>query len=161
VTTPVSGVAWLDREWSTSLLDPAAVGWDWLGVNLDDGGALTAFQMRDAAGKPLWAGGSWRTANGVLTPLGPDDVRFAGQRVWHSSRTGTDYPVATDVTITLSGTDQTRRFHVVPLFDDQELDTRPAGGPVYWEGAVRVDGDSGIRGRGYLEMTGYFERLKF
>ena len=31
-------------------LDPAAVGWDWVGLNLDDGGALMAFRIRDADG---------------------------------------------------------------------------------------------------------------
>src|SRR5690606_16962716 len=51
----VSGTAWLDREWSSSLLDPRAVGWDWAGINLDDGGALMAYQVRDAAGKTIWA----------------------------------------------------------------------------------------------------------
>ena len=44
---PVQGTAWLDHEWSQSLLDPLAVGWDWIGMNLLDGGALTAFQLRD------------------------------------------------------------------------------------------------------------------
>jgi predicted secreted hydrolase len=28
------GRAWLDREWSSSLLPPDAVGWDWTGINL-------------------------------------------------------------------------------------------------------------------------------
>ena len=36
----VSGEAWLDREWSSTLMDPKAVGWDWLGLNLDDGSAV-------------------------------------------------------------------------------------------------------------------------
>src|SRR6185436_4057185 len=38
----VSGVAWLDHEWSSELLVEGAVGWDWLGVNLEGGGALMA-----------------------------------------------------------------------------------------------------------------------
>ena len=41
------------------------------------------------------------------------------------------------------------------LFDDQELDSRAGGGPVYWEGAAEIEG-----GRGYLELTGYFRPLK-
>jgi predicted secreted hydrolase len=48
-----------------------------------------------------------------------------------------------------------RRFRLTPLFDDQELDSRRTGGPVYWEGAVRTEG-----GRGYLELTGYVSPLK-
>jgi len=58
--TPVNGAAWLDHEWSDSLLDPQAVGWDWIGINLFDGSALTAFRLRDKAGTTLWDGGSFR-----------------------------------------------------------------------------------------------------
>ena len=49
--------AWLDHEWSEALLHPEAVGWDWIGMNLDDGSALTAFRLRRADGTALWAGG--------------------------------------------------------------------------------------------------------
>ena len=57
---PVSGHAWLDHEWSSEYMADAAVGWDWLGINLDDGGALMAFRMRDRDGRALWAGGARR-----------------------------------------------------------------------------------------------------
>jgi predicted secreted hydrolase len=50
------------------------------------------------------------------------------------------------------------RWRITPLFDDQELDSRRSGGPVYWEGAVQVEGPR--RGRGYLELTGYFSPLR-
>src|SRR5882757_1011627 len=33
----VAGEAWLDHEWSSEYLDSQAVGWDWIGVDLDDG----------------------------------------------------------------------------------------------------------------------------
>lgn len=149
----VTGRAWMDREWSSTLLDPQAVGWDWAGVNLDDGGALTAFQVRDASGKALWAGGSLREAGGGLTILAPGQVRFAATRSWRSPRTGATYPV--ERTITLDLPKGPRRFTLKPLFDDQELDSRASGGPVYWEGAVETVG-----GRGYLELTGYIRPLK-
>ncbi len=149
----VTGTAWMDREWSSKLLNPAAVGWDWLGLNLDDGGALTLFQVRNAKGGAVWAGGSLRRADGRMTVLGPGDVRFLPGRRWRSARTGATYPVAQVVRVTLDG--KPRDIPVTPLFDDQELDSRRGGGPVYWEGAVRVPG-----GRGYLEMTGYQSALK-
>ncbi len=148
----VTGRAWLDREWSSTLLDPAAVGWDWAGINLPGGAALTAFQVRDAAGKPVWAGGSWRGADGRLTTLGPGDVSFRMLRRWRSPRTGALYPVEQAITVRLPEGERT--LTLKPLFDDQELDSRAGGGPVYWEGAVS-DGDA----RGYLELTGYFEKL--
>jgi predicted secreted hydrolase len=149
----VKGTAWLDREWSSSYLDPDAVGWDWVGFNLDDGAAVMAFQIRDAKGGALWAGGSFRDAHGALTRFAPEDVRFTTERTWHSSRTGANYPVERMLTVRLPA--GPRQWRVTPLFDDQELDSRAAGGPVYWEGAARVPG-----GRGYLELTGYFKPLK-
>jgi len=144
----VTGTAWLDREWSSALLDARATGWDWLGLNMADGGALTLFRVRDKAGGAQWAGGSYRDAAGVRTALAPADVRFEPGRRWRSPRTGALYPVAPRVTVMLRG--RSLILQVTPLFDDQELDSRGAGGPVYWEGAVTVPG-----GRGYLEMTGY------
>jgi predicted secreted hydrolase len=150
---PVRGRAWLDREWSSTLLDPAAVGWDWTGVNLDDGGALTAFRVRDARGRALWTGGSLRSADGRLWTAPNGAVAFENGRTWRSPRTGAVYPVAPTVRLRTPAGE--RRWALTPLFDDQELDSRPSGGPVYWEGAVRVPG-----GRGYLELTGYAAPLR-
>jgi predicted secreted hydrolase len=149
----VTGEAWLDREWSSTLLNPRAVGWDWLGLNMDDGGALTLFQIRDKAGAPVWAGGSYRDKAGQQINLVPGDVRFTAGRHWVSKATGARYPVAPIVTVRLPG--RTLSLPVKPLFDNQELDSRRGGGPVYWEGAVTVPG-----GRGYLELTGYASPLK-
>jgi predicted secreted hydrolase len=149
----VTGKAWLDREWSSTLMNPNAAGWDWLGLNMDDGGALTLFRMRDKGGAKLWAGGSYRDKGGVLTVFGPDDVVFSGGRTWVSPRTGARYPVAPAVRFRVGS--EWRSIAVTPLFDDQELDSRRGGGPVYWEGAVTVPG-----GRGFLEMTGYQAPLK-
>jgi predicted secreted hydrolase len=149
----VTGEAWLDHEWSSTLLDPRAVGWDWVGLNLDDGGALTAFQVRDSSGRALWAGGSLRTADGVLTRLGPEDVTFRAERLWRSTQTGGRYPIQQELVVALPA--GVRRFQLRPLFDNQELDSRRTGGPVYWEGAVSTTG-----GRGYLELTGYVSPLR-
>lgn len=149
----VTGEAWLDHEWSSTLLDPKAVGWDWVGLNLDDGGALTAFRVRDAGGNALWSGGSLRAADGKTAHLGPDDVTFTTERIWRSPRTGGRYPVQRELIVRTPAGE--RRWRLTPLFDDQELDSRRTGGPVYWEGAVRAPG-----ARGYLELTGYVSPLK-
>jgi predicted secreted hydrolase len=145
---PVSGTAWLDREWSSSYLPPGAIGWDWAGLNLSDGGALMAFRIRRADGTALWAGGTWREADGELTVLGPHDVVVQARHRWRSPRTGALYPVDPVLHIRLPG--GIRTLPLQPLFPDQELDGRAAGSPVYWEGAVTTSG-----GRGYLELTGY------
>jgi predicted secreted hydrolase len=53
-----------------------------------------------------------------------------------------------------------REIDLEPLFDDQENDTRLSTGAIYWEGAVRAYQDEKLIGRGYLELTGYGERLR-
>ena len=149
----VRGVAWLDHEWSSALLAPDAMGWDWVGLNLDDGASLMAFRMRGRDGNVLWSGGTYRPARGDPVTLGADDVRFTPLRKWRSPRTATDYPVAMEV----RAAGQTWKLE--PLLDDQELDARGSTGTLYWEGAVRVTGAS--TGKGYLELTGYREKLPF
>jgi predicted secreted hydrolase len=129
------------------------VGWDWLGLNLADGGALTLFRVRDAQGGNVWAGGSHRSAKGVVRVLAPGDVRWAGGGWWRSPRSGTRWPVRPQVA--WRGPAGWVAVPVQPLMPDQELDSRAGGGPLYWEGAVTVPG-----GRGYLEMTGYGEAIK-
>jgi len=150
--TTVTGEAWLDREWSSTVLDPKAVGWDWVGLNLDDGSAVTAFQVRDAKGAPLWAGGSFRRQDGAVETFGRDAVAFTPGRRWRSPRTGALYPVEQNLSLKLAS--GRRQWRLKPMFDDQELDSRRSGGPVYWEGAVSTPG-----GRGYLELTGYLSPL--
>jgi predicted secreted hydrolase len=147
-TVTASGEAWLDREWSSNYLAPDAQGWDWTGLNFDDGSALMAFRIRRKGGGTLWAGGSLRGADGRTMVLGPGDVAFHPVATWQSRVTGAVYPVAQDVSVRIAGRSTT--WHLTPTFAAQELDARRSGLPVYWEGAVSTRG-----GRGYLEMTGY------
>lgn len=149
----VSGKAWLDREWSSNYLDPAAVGWDWTGLNFEDGGALMAFRIRRKDGSTLWAGGSYRRAGGTVAILASDDVTLSPSRRWVSPRTGAAYPVSQSLTIRLP--DGQHTFVITPILADQELDARRSGLPVYWEGAVTTNG-----GSGYLELTGYAAPMK-
>ena len=151
----VKGTAWLDHEASDALMHPEAVGWDWIGMNLDDGTALTAFHLRRADGSTLWAGGSLRTAAGVLRVFQANEVRFEAQSHWLSPHTQARYPTRWRVH-TPAGS-----FTVQALLDDQELDSRSSTGAVYWEGLSDLLGAQGQRvGRGYLEMTGYAAPLK-
>jgi len=150
----VRGSAWLDHEWSSSYLAPEARGWDWVGLNFDDGSALMAFRIRDAGSGPYWSGGAWQDENGAVRDLKPADVDFTPLRHWRSPRTGIEYPVA--FAIRAGGIAIT----VEPLLSDQELDSRASVGTVYWEGAVRAFADGREIGRGYLELTGYGGKLK-
>jgi predicted secreted hydrolase len=150
----VSGRAWLDHEWSDDYLDPAAVGWDWIGMNLDDGSALMAFRMRRADGSALWSGGSFRSRDGATRDFADGEVVFVPGRGWTSPASKARYPVEWQIATPIG------RFAVRALLDDQELDSRASTGAIYWEGLSMLEDGHGARlGRGYLEMTGYAARL--
>ena len=151
----VRGEAWFDHEWSSQILDAEAVGWDWVGLNLPDGGALMAFRLRDQQGGEHWAQATRREADGRVTTYGPDDVAWIERRHWTSPRTGIEYPVSFDLQV------GERSLRLEPLMPDQESDSRGSTGTIYWEGAVRAyDADGDFAGRGYLELTGYGEKLR-
>ncbi|WP_024537332.1 lipocalin-like domain-containing protein [Comamonas badia] len=153
---PQDNRAWMDHEWSEALMHPDAVGWDWIGINLTDGGALTAFVLRRADGSPLWAGGSLRAgAHAPVQAFDHDTVRFTPLRHWTSPATGTRYPVQQQMACPAG------RFTITAMVDDQELDSRASTGAIYWEGlSTLTDAQGREVGRGYLELTGYAQRLR-
>ena len=120
-----------------------------VGFNLFDGSALTAFVLRRADGSVVWAGGSHRPAGGAVRAFAPGEVVFTPQRLWASPATGGRYPVEWAIS-TPAG-----RHTLRALLDAQELDSRASAGTVYWEGLAELLGPGGARvGLGYLEMTG-------
>jgi predicted secreted hydrolase len=149
----VRGSAWFDHEWSSEYMAAQAVGWDWTGINLDDGSALMAFRMRARDGTAFWAAATLRTASARRT-FGPNDVVWTVQRQWRSPRTGATYPVAVHVRA------GALEIELVPMMDDQENDARITTGAVYWEGAVTARIGGRAAGRGYMELTGYTGKLE-
>ncbi len=156
--TGMRGVAWLDHEWSSSALAPDAAGWDWAGMNLDDGSALLAFQIRrqgaSADDAPLQRYAAWRSPEGNLSVIDPSTVRLIPLRRWTSARSRAAWPIAQRIQV------GKRTFETAPLMPDQELDSRMTTGAVYWEGASTLLEAGQPVGRGYLEMTGYVTPLK-
>ena len=150
----VSGVAWLDHEWSNTPTDMTASGWDWIGINLADGGALMAFRMRDAKGEALWTSATLRHREGRTQIFAPAEVRWTATRRWQSPRTSATYPVAWRVGV------GEMNVEIEPLLDDQEQDARVSTGTVYWEGAVVARAGGKTIGRGYLELTGYWRAFR-
>lgn len=153
-TGAVTGTAWCDHEWSSEALAPEAVGWDWTGINIDDGAAMMAFVMRHRAGGVLWAGGVLRAVDHSMHVFDHRDVQFVPQRFWRSPRTQVSYPVA--MKVNAGG----RAYTLEPLMDDQELDARGSTGTIYWEGAVKASVEGRAAGRGYLELTGYGQPMR-
>ncbi len=151
----LTGKAWLDHEWSDHLLHPDAVGWDWIGMNLSDGSALTAFVLRRADGSALWAGGSWRRAGQPSRSFEAGAVQWQPGRRWRSPTSGAHYPVEWRLATPVGA------YRIRALLDAQELDANGSTGSVYWEGLSELLDDAGRRvGLGYLEMTGYAAPMK-
>ncbi|MNV86823.1 Hydroxyneurosporene synthase (CrtC) [compost metagenome] len=125
-------------------------------MNLGDGSALTAFHLRRPDGSALWGGGSWRAPGQAARIFGHNEVAFTPKRWWTSPDSNARYPVEWHVA-TPAG-----NWHVEALLDAQELDSRASTGTIYWEGLCNLrEAETGkLRGRGYLEMTGYAQRLK-
>lgn len=142
----VAGLAWMDREWSTSALGPDQVGWDWFALHLDDGRDLMFYQLRlKGGGSDPFSKGVLVAADGAYCPLARDEVRLEPTGAWTSPRSGGVYPAGWRLAVPAEGIDLT----ITPLLPDQELPTTV----VYWEGAVQIAGSA--TGYGYLEMTGY------
>ena len=154
-TFDMVGTAWLDHEWSQEILAPGAVGWDWIGMNLTDGSALTAFRLRDKNGGALWDGGSFRSASGPPYVFSRGEVVFTPTRFWTSPLTQITYPVQWVVRTPADF------YTVKAMIDNQELDSRQSTGAIYWEGLSELIDSQGKKvGMGYLEMTGYGQPLQ-
>jgi predicted secreted hydrolase len=144
----LSGSAWFDHEWSSSLMMPGAVGWDWIGINLLDGSSLMAFRLRDAAGATLFSEWDWRDAQGQRIEK-RQDVGWQPAGQWRSPRSLFTYPERFDLRV------GDRTLTLRPLMSDQEVDARASTGGFYYEGAVEVLENGKLIGKGYLELTGY------
>ncbi len=148
----LAGRAWLDHEWSDSVLGES-VGWDWLGINLDDGRALTLFQLRRRDGSRDWAGGSLRAPGAPDRSFTPEEVEMTPTRHWTSPATGARWPVEWRLKSPAG------EMQLVAAFEAQEIDARRSSGLVYWEGVARLfDRDRRALGAGYLELTGYVDK---
>ena len=150
-TLAVEGLAWMDREWSTSALGKDVTGWDWFALQLDDGRDMMFFRLRRRDGETdRWNAGVLVDARGVPHPLAWNDLRIEVLDTWRSAWSGVTYPARwrlTDVARDLV-------LELAPRLADQELSVEPR----YWEGAVVVkgrEGDRPVAGHGYVELVGY------
>jgi predicted secreted hydrolase len=144
----VQGMAWLDREWSTSALGPDQTGWDWFSLQLEDGRNLMYYQLRRTDGSTdPHSSGSLSDSRGLRRRLNAAEVELTPLAHWNAG--DRRYPV--EWRMQLHG--EAHPWRVRALLEDQEMRLSVR----YWEGAVEVIDDvTGDRlGRGYLEMAGY------
>lgn len=149
-THRVSGMSWLDREWSNSALARDQQGWDWFALQLSDGSDLMFYNIRKIDGsQDEYSAGTWIAKDGEPRHLSRDDLTITVTDEWESPEGGT-YPSRWDIRLP----ELDLLLTVTPILDNQELFTTVR----YWEGAVDVTGQRNqqpIEGRGYVELTGY------
>ncbi len=161
----VSGLSWMDHEFSTSVLSANQVGWDWFSLQLNVGVAqpgdsqqdavlpaeLMLFQIRQADGSiDPFSSGTLVYPDGSTQTLKREDFTITVTGTWTSPETGAEYPAGWQISASEIGLE----LALTPAFADQELNLSYA----YWEGAVLVEGTllgETASGRGYVELTGY------
>lgn len=150
----VRGLSWMDREFGTSFLEPEQQGWDWLSLQLGDGRDLMLYQLRRSDGSlDPHSSGTLVDAEGRTRHLTAADFTLRPAGRTYRAPSGATYPIAWTIAIPR----EQLTLNVTTPLENQELVTEGAG-IAYWEGVVDVGGTSRgapVRGRGYLEMTGY------
>jgi predicted secreted hydrolase len=149
----VDGSAWFDHQWG-DFIAVGGGGWDWFAVNLEDGTDLTISLVRAADGSVPISHGTLVRPDGEVLHLPGGAISVEVTDHWTSTRTGVRYPAGWTIEVPAEQLSLT----LSPTLADQELDTRPTTGVIYWEGSQRVTGSyagAPVSGDGYVELTGY------
>jgi predicted secreted hydrolase len=146
----LKGNSWMDREWSTSALDKDQKGWDWFALQIDDGTDLMYFRLRDSQSKTLYQKGTLVKKDGSFKDLSNNDLKIT--LVSSVKIRGVEYPSSWKIDLVTQGTS----YQVSTSMKDQTHQFRIK----YYEGAVdvlKLSGTGDIKGKGYVELTGYNE----
>lgn len=152
----VSGLAWHDHEFSSSVLDENQVGWDWFSLQFEDGAALMLFQLRERGGGPsASSSGTFVAGDGTSQTVQQGDFEITVLQEWRSPDTKATYPGMWKIELN----EPNCILEIRPWMADQEMNLSTV---TYWEGAVRFEGSCKgipVSGNGYVELTGYTGNL--
>jgi predicted secreted hydrolase len=138
----VTGMAWLDREWSSQPLAPDQSGWDWVSLHFNSGDKLMLYRMRQNDGQH-YGSGKWFAADGKTDQLASADIEMTPLVVTEIE--GRKIPTTWRIAIPKLSL----AIECTPLNARSWMGTSFP----YWEGPIRFAGSH--TGVGYLEMTGY------
>jgi predicted secreted hydrolase len=138
----VTGLAWMDREWSSQPLASDQTGWDWFALHLDAGEKLMLYRMRQTDGHHYLTG-NWILSDGKTQQLSAADISLTSKAPVKVA--GHELPVQWEIAIPLLGL----VIETSPLNPQAWMGTSFS----YWEGPIHFHGSH--TGVGYLEMTGY------
>lgn len=151
----VHGSSWMDHEFFSEPPDNQLAGWDWFAVQLDNNRELMLYRLRRKDGTAQkFSSGTYVDEKGAAHFLRGSDFTLTPGQTWHSKASGQQYPVAWHIFIPALDLELSETTRL----ENQELFSREAISPTYWEGAVNYAGRMGsgtVSGVGYLEMTGY------
>jgi len=155
----VTGTSWMDHEFGSADLDKDLVGWDWFCLQLDDQRELMLYRLRRADGSADPASsGTLIDRDGRGHHLLIEDFTLEPTSYWTSQTSHARYPQRWRLTLP----SQHLSLEVVPRMAEQELSPKRSTQITYWEGAVETTGTAQgkpIQGQGYMELTGYAERI--
>jgi predicted secreted hydrolase len=147
----ITGITWMDHEFSSNALSSQQSGWDWMGLSLDDGDDLMIYRLRNLTGQTDYLSGTRITPDGQPHYLTASQIQMQGSSVWTSPVTGGVYPQRWKLLV-----EDEPALVVQSAMPNQELQTTRSTKISYFEGAADVlDPQGHSLGQGYLEMTGY------
>ena len=138
----VTGLAWMDREWSSQPLASDQTGWDWLSLHFSSGEKLMLFRLR-AKGGHHFTSGKWFSPREADRQIASSDISMTPKAI--SEISNRKIPTRWDIAIAPLGL----AISCSPINAASWMGTRFP----YWEGPIRFEGSH--NGVGYLEMTGY------
>lgn len=152
----VSGLSWMDHEFSNSALGEDQVGWDWFSLQLNNDTEIMLFTLRKEDGSiDRFSSATLILADGRAQRFNANQFIVEVKEQWLSPKTGAVYPSRWQIFIP----EVDILLDVRPLIPDQEL----VVSYIYWEGAVFAQGNMGDRavsGYGYVELTGYGQSMR-
>jgi predicted secreted hydrolase len=160
LTLKVQGASWMDHEFGSNQLSDKQMGWDWFGLQLDNGLELMLYHIRQKDGTiDPFSSGTLIGRDGLSKHLTLGDFQITSGSLWKSSKSGAKYPNKWQLSIPGEGI----TLNLTPTVQDQELITERSTGVTYWEGSVKIQGKhngQAVNGKGYVELTGYAEPLQ-
>ncbi len=149
----ITGEAWFDHQWGNFIPEELG-GWDWFGIQLEDGADFALALLRGDQEEVLGGFGTYVAADGGTLHIDNANMQIEALGNWTSPHTGVTYP--SGWRLTLPG--QKLELVCTPTIQDQELDVRATSAISYWEGQVRCEGTrdgAALAGQGYVELIGY------
>jgi predicted secreted hydrolase len=156
-TFDVSGLSWMDHEFTSNVLSEDQEGWDWMSLQLSDTSELMVYVLRHKDGSfDPHSSGTMIRKDGTWVHLPKEAFVIKATTYWDSPKSKARYPSSWEVAVLSHDIS----LKVMPRLKDQELITTQSTGVTYWEGSVSVAGTVAgerVTGLGYVELTGYAE----